>query len=105
MQDRGRGGSGSAGQGIDTVSALPGRRGIDTLATEILEGLRQPQLRPAELLEQAFRRQALALLAALDTASTGADDLEQDAAVGIRNNPTTPSSPVFRAWLTSPGPE
>ncbi|PSR70268.1 IS110 family transposase [Nocardia sp. MDA0666] len=63
------------------------QRGIDTLAAEILDGLRHPHRRQPALVEKAFGRQALALLAALDTACTGADDLEQAAAEEFRKHP------------------
>lgn len=63
------------------------QRGIDALAAEILDGLRQPQLRQPELVEKAIGRQALALLAALDTACAGANDLEQAAAEEFRKHP------------------
>ncbi len=63
------------------------QRGIDALAAEILDGLRNPQLRQSELVEKALGRQALVLLAALDTACIGADDLEQAAAEEFRKHP------------------
>ena len=63
------------------------QRRIDALAAEILDGLRQPQLRQPALVEKAFGRQAVALLAALDAACAGADDLEQAAAEEFRKHP------------------
>jgi transposase len=63
------------------------RRGIDDLAAEIFEGLRSRQLRQPELVEKALGRQALALLAMLDAACTGADELEQAAAEEFRKHP------------------
>ncbi|WP_036507593.1 IS110 family transposase [Nocardia aobensis] len=73
---------------IATALRRAGRqRGIDALAGELLEGLRQPHLRQPELVEKALGRQALALLAVLDTACTGADDLEQAAAEEFRKHP------------------
>ncbi|MBF6191360.1 IS110 family transposase [Nocardia sp. CDC186] len=63
------------------------QRGIDDLSAEILEQLRQPQLRQPELVEKAMGRHALALLATLNAACTGADDLEQAAAEEFRKHP------------------
>lgn len=63
------------------------QRGIDRLATEIVERLRKPQLRQPEPVEQAMGRQALALLAMLDAACAGADDLEFAAAEEFRKHP------------------
>lgn len=63
------------------------RRGVEALAAEIVEGLRSPQLRHPGPVEQAMGRQALALLAMLDAACTGADDLEQAAAEQFRKHP------------------
>jgi hypothetical protein len=65
---------------IATALRRAGRkRGIDELAADILERLRAPQLRQPELVEKAMGRQALALLAILDAACVGADELEQAA--------------------------
>ncbi|MFD4461616.1 transposase [Nocardia sp. NPDC058480] len=63
------------------------KRGIDELATELVERLRRPGLRQPELVEKAMGQQALALLAALDAACAGADDLEQAAAEEFRKHP------------------
>ncbi|MFJ9371687.1 IS110 family transposase [Nocardia sp. NPDC101769] len=63
------------------------QRGIEALAAEIIEGLHAPQLRQPSLIEKAMGRQALALLATLDAACTGADDLEQAAAEEFRKHP------------------
>ncbi|MBF6314059.1 IS110 family RNA-guided transposase [Nocardia farcinica] len=63
------------------------QRGIDALAAEIVEGLRQPALRQPELVEKAMGRQALALLATLDAACAGADDLEEATAEEFRKHP------------------
>ncbi|MGF6889565.1 transposase [Nocardia sp. GAS34] len=63
------------------------KRGIDELAAEIVEGLRAWQLRQPEPVEKAMGRQAMALLAALDAACAGADDLEQAAAEEFRKHP------------------
>ncbi|WP_067574466.1 IS110 family transposase [Nocardia acidivorans] len=63
------------------------QRGIDALATEIVEGLRTQQLRQPTMVETAMGRQALALLATLDAACTGADDLELATAQEFRKHP------------------
>ncbi|WP_378733280.1 IS110 family transposase [Nocardia brasiliensis] len=63
------------------------RRGIEDLATTILDRLRQPQLRQPKHIEQAMGRQALALLAMLDAACDGAEKLEQAAAQQFRTQP------------------
>jgi transposase len=63
------------------------RRGIDQLAGSIVEKLRTPGLRQPPLVEKAMGRQALALLAALDAACAGADDLEQASAEEFRKHP------------------
>ncbi|QIS23421.1 IS110 family transposase [Nocardia terpenica] len=65
-------------------------RRIDELAAEILDGLRQPQLRQPDLVEKAMGRQTLALLGSLDAACTGAADLEQAAAEEFRKHPDYP---------------
>ncbi|PPJ23263.1 IS110 family transposase [Nocardia nova] len=63
------------------------QRGIDTLADEIVTGLRAPQLRQPALVEAAMGRHALALLATLDAACHGAADLEQATAEEFRKHP------------------
>ena len=63
------------------------KRGIDDLATDILQHLRIPQLRQPDLVERAMGRQAMALLAMLDAACAGADDLEQAATEEFRKHP------------------
>jgi transposase len=63
------------------------KRGIDDLATEILQRLQAPQLRQPELVEKAMGRQTLVLLAMLDAACAGADDLAQAAADEFRRHP------------------
>jgi transposase len=63
------------------------KRGIDGLAADIVERLRVPQLRQPELVEKAMGRQAMALLAMLDAACAGADDLEQAATEEFRKHP------------------
>ncbi|MFD6358064.1 IS110 family RNA-guided transposase [Nocardia tengchongensis] len=63
------------------------QRGIDALAAEIHTGLRGTQLRQPAPVEQAMGRQALALLATLEAACIGADDLEQATAEEFRKHP------------------
>ncbi len=63
------------------------KRGIEALADDIVDKLRRPGLRQPELIEKAIGRQALALLATLDAACLGADDLEQAAAEEFRKHP------------------
>ena len=63
------------------------RRGVDPLAAMIVGKLCKPQLRQPELVEKAMGRQALVLLAMLDAACTGADDLEQASAEEFRKHP------------------
>ena len=63
------------------------KRGIDGLAADIVERLRVPQLRQPELVEKAMGRQAMALLAMLDAACAGADDLEQAATAEFHKHP------------------
>lgn len=80
------------------------QRGIEAMADDIVGKLRRPGLRQLDLVEKAMGRQALALLATLDAACAGADDLEQAAAEEFRKHPITRSSPVSPAWPTSPEP-
>jgi len=63
------------------------KRGIDDLAANIVERLRVPQLRQPGLVEKAMGCQALALLAMLDAACAGADELEQLASEEFRKHP------------------
>ena len=63
------------------------KRGIDRLAADIVERLRVPQLRQPELVEKAMGRQAMTLLAMLDAACAGADDLEQAATEEFHKHP------------------
>ncbi|APE37060.1 IS110 family transposase [Nocardia mangyaensis] len=63
------------------------KRGIEALAEDIVDKLRRPGLRQPDQVEKAMGRQALALLATLDAACTGADDLEQAAAEEFRKHP------------------
>jgi transposase len=60
---------------------------IDRTAAEIKAGLREPHLRQPVLVEAAMGKQALALLAALDTACTGVEDLGQAAAELFQQHP------------------
>jgi hypothetical protein len=75
------------------------KRGIDDLATDILQHLQIPQLRQPDLVGKAIGRQAMALLAMLDAACGGADDLEQGTIGEFRKHPDHAVSPAFRAWL------
>ena len=63
------------------------KRSIDELAANIVKRLRTPQLRQPELIEKAMGRQALALLAMLDAACAGADELEQAVTEEFRKHP------------------
>lgn len=63
------------------------QRGIDALAVEILHGLREPQLHQPAPVGQAMGHQALALLATLEAARTGAHDLEHATAEEFRKHP------------------
>ncbi|PJE03124.1 MAG: IS110 family transposase [Mycobacterium sp.] len=63
------------------------KRGIDELAADIVERLRVPQLRQPQLVEKAMGHQALALLAMLNAACAGADELEQVATEEFRKHP------------------
>lgn len=62
-------------------------RNIDQAATEIRAELRTPQLRQLPQVEAAMGKQALALLAALNTACASVDDLGQAAAEGFQTHP------------------
>ena len=76
---------------IATALRRAGRkRGIDELAADILQRLKTPQLRQPELVEKAMGRQALALLAILDAACAGAEELQQAAAEEFRKHPDHP---------------
>jgi transposase len=63
------------------------RRGIDRTAAEINAELRKPQLRQPVLVETAMGKNALALLAALDTACNSVEDLGQAAAELFQTHP------------------
>jgi transposase len=56
------------------------RRGVDDLAAKLHAALHVPQLRKPPLVERAMGVQALALLAALNAACTGADQLAEPTA-------------------------
>jgi transposase len=53
------------------------QRNIDRLADELLQALRRPQLRQLELVEHAMGVQALSLLAVLNAACAGVDQLAE----------------------------
>ena len=63
------------------------QRGIDALTGQIRQTLRGPQLRQPPLVEQAMGRQALALLATLNTECANAEQLTQAAAEAFRQHP------------------
>ena len=71
------------------------KRGIDDLAADILQRLQIPQLRQPDLVEKAMGRQAMALLAMLDAACAGAEDLEQAATEAFREHPDHAVIPSF----------
>ena len=62
-------------------------RGIDQTATEIKAELRKPQLHQPVLLENAMGKQAVALLAALDTACANVDELGHASAELFQQHP------------------
>lgn len=62
-------------------------RGIDAAAADIKAALRKPQLRQPLRVEAAMGKQALALLAALDTACRAVDDLGKAAAELFQTHP------------------
>ena len=62
-------------------------RGIDQAAAEIKAELRKPQLRQPLLVETAMGKQALALLAALDTACVAVTELGQASAELFQQHP------------------
>jgi transposase len=73
---------------IATALRRAGRtRYVDRTAADIKTALREPQLRQPTLVEDAFGRQALALLATLDAACSGVDDLGAAAADAFRQHP------------------
>jgi transposase len=63
------------------------QRGIDTEAARIQAALRTQQLRQLPMVEDAFGRQALALLRLLDVASSNADDLATEASLHFQQHP------------------
>jgi len=62
-------------------------RGIDQAAAEIKAGLRKPQLHQPVLVENAMGKQAVALLAVLDTACANVDDLGHASAELFQQHP------------------
>ncbi|MEV0697987.1 transposase [Saccharopolyspora sp. NPDC050389] len=62
-------------------------RNIDQTAAEIKEQLRKQQLHQPSLVEEAFGCQVLALLATLNAACIGADELGEAAAEAFRQHP------------------
>ncbi|GAD83423.1 IS110 family transposase [Nocardia asteroides NBRC 15531] len=63
------------------------KRGIDERAAEIVKQLRRPGLRQPTPVETAMGRHVLVLLAALNAACVGADELEEAAAEEFRKHP------------------
>lgn len=63
------------------------QRGIDVLAGQLHQALRQPQLRHPLMVEQAMGEQARALLAALDTECAKADRLGESVAEAFSQHP------------------
>jgi transposase len=62
-------------------------RGIDHAAAEITTALREPQMRHLPQVEAAMGKQTSALLAALNTACAGVEDLGQAAAAAFQKHP------------------
>ncbi|TWH17957.1 transposase IS116/IS110/IS902 family protein [Rhodococcus rhodochrous J45] len=63
------------------------QRNIEAVTDNVHRVLRQPQLRHPALVEQAMGQQALALLAMLNAACDGADQLGQATAAAFRQHP------------------
>jgi transposase len=63
------------------------QRRIDTTAAQLHAALREPQLRQPDLVEHALGRQALALLAVLDTECRNVDELGQATAEAFHQHP------------------
>jgi transposase len=63
------------------------QRGIDVLAAQLLNDLRKPQLRQPRLVEEAFGRQAIALLATLNAECASADRLTESTTAAFRQHP------------------
>jgi len=63
------------------------QRALDTEAVRIQTALRTPQLRQLPMVENAFGRQALALLRMLDAACTNADQLATEASTHFDRHP------------------
>ena len=61
--------------------------------------MQAPQLRQPELVEKAMGRQALALLAMLDAACAGADELTETAAEEFRKHPDYAVITTCSSWL------
>ena len=63
------------------------QRGIDALAAQLLNDLRKPQLRQPPLVEEAFGRQSLALLATLNAECASADQLTESTTTAFQQHP------------------
>jgi len=80
------------------------QRGIDAEAARIQTALRAPQLRQLPMVENAFGRQALALLRMLDAACLNAEDLAAEASKHLTSTRTPGSSPACPGSALSPAP-
>ena len=74
------------------------KRGINDLAADIVRAPARPATAPARTRREGDGPPAMTLLAMLDAACAGADDLEQAATKESTSTPTMPSSPAFPAW-------
>ncbi|RSD16607.1 IS110 family RNA-guided transposase [Amycolatopsis eburnea] len=63
------------------------QRSIDALAAQLLIELRKPQLRQPQVVEEAFGRQALALLATLNAECASADQLTESTTAAFQQHP------------------
>jgi hypothetical protein len=80
------------------------QRGIDTEAQRIQAVLRKEYLHQLPMVADAFGRQALALLRALDTACANAEDLAAATIERFDQHPTPRLSPACPGWDLSPAP-
>ena len=86
---------------LATLLRQAGRqRGIDTEATRIQQVLRAEHLHHLPLVEDAFGRQALALLRALDTATTNAEDLTTATIEHFDQHPDAEHHQPARTWIS-----
>ena len=80
------------------------QRGINNEAARLQAILRTEHLHHLPLVDDAFGRQALALLAALDTATANADDLAAATIDHFQRHPNARSSPACQDLVLSPAP-